>query len=80
MLFTCPPGRSQVIRQAKLVRCLIGNGVVVSMTALIKEAEVLFASGVPVFERLSGGRSVPGPGRCLAQCPRRESLVASPSA
>src|SRR5690606_39838756 len=34
------------------VSCLIGNGVVVSLTALIREAEELMASGVPVFERL----------------------------
>jgi adenylosuccinate synthase len=34
------------------VSCLIGNGVVVSLGALIKEAETLIATGVPVFERL----------------------------
>ena len=34
------------------VRCLIGNGVVLSLEALITEANALIASGVPVFERL----------------------------
>jgi adenylosuccinate synthase len=35
------------------VRCLIGNGVVLSLDALLKEADALVASGVPVFERLT---------------------------
>ena len=34
------------------VSCLIGNGVVLSLEALIEEANALVASGVPVFERL----------------------------
>jgi adenylosuccinate synthase len=34
------------------VRCLIGNGVVVSIDALIHEANALIENGVPVFERL----------------------------
>jgi adenylosuccinate synthase len=34
------------------VRCFIGNGVVLSLRALLKEADMLIASGVPVFERL----------------------------
>jgi len=34
------------------VDCLIGNGVVVSLDALITEATALIDSGVPVFERL----------------------------
>jgi adenylosuccinate synthase len=34
------------------VSCLIGNGVVLSLEALIEEADALVASGVPVFERL----------------------------
>jgi adenylosuccinate synthase len=34
------------------VSCLIGNGVVVSLDALITEANALIESGVPVFERL----------------------------
>ena len=34
------------------VLCLIGNGVVVSLDALIEEANALVAKGVPVFERL----------------------------
>src|SRR5271170_7504559 len=34
------------------VQCLIGNGVVLSLEALFKEAEMLILQGVPVFERL----------------------------
>jgi len=34
------------------VECLIGNGVVLALDALIKEANALVANGVPVFERL----------------------------
>ncbi len=34
------------------VRCLIGNGVVLSLEALFKEAEMLVGQGVPAFERL----------------------------
>ena len=34
------------------VQCLIGNGVVLSLEALFKEADMLIAEGVPVFERL----------------------------
>lgn len=34
------------------VQCLIGNGVVLSLEALIEEAQELIESGVPVFERL----------------------------
>jgi adenylosuccinate synthase len=34
------------------VSCLIGNGVVLSLEALVTEANALVASGVPVFERL----------------------------
>jgi adenylosuccinate synthase len=34
------------------VRCLIGNGVVLSLEAFFKEAEMLIGEGVPVFERL----------------------------
>jgi len=34
------------------VSCLIGNGVVLALEALIEEANALVASGVPVFERL----------------------------
>ena len=34
------------------VLCLIGNGVVVSLDALISEAQELIDNGVPVFERL----------------------------
>jgi adenylosuccinate synthase len=34
------------------VSCLIGNGVVVSLDALIVEADALVKTGVPVFERL----------------------------
>ena len=34
------------------VRCFIGNGVVLSLEALIKEADMLIGQGIPVFERL----------------------------
>jgi adenylosuccinate synthase len=34
------------------VQCLIGNGVVLSLEALFKEAQMLVDQGVPVFERL----------------------------
>ncbi|MGA8202869.1 MAG: adenylosuccinate synthase [Woeseiaceae bacterium] len=34
------------------VSCLIGNGVVLSLDALVQEADALIANGVPVFERL----------------------------
>ncbi len=34
------------------VSCLIGNGVVLSLEALVEEANALIASGVPVFDRL----------------------------
>lgn len=33
-------------------QCLIGNGVVISMTALLKEADMLMGRDVPVLERL----------------------------
>ena len=35
------------------VRCLIGNGVVISLEALLREAQMLIDKGFPVFERLS---------------------------
>ena len=41
---------SGILREG--VSCLIGNGVVLSMDALIAEANKLIDSGVPVFERL----------------------------
>jgi adenylosuccinate synthase len=41
---------SGVLREG--VRCLIGNGVVVSLDALLAEADMLSSRGVPVFERL----------------------------
>ena len=34
------------------VECLIGNGVVLSLEALLKEADALVQKGVPVYERL----------------------------
>ena len=34
------------------VQCLIGNGVVLSLEALLKEADALVQKGVPVYERL----------------------------
>jgi adenylosuccinate synthase len=41
---------SGVLREG--VRCFIGNGVVVSLDALLAEADMLASRGVPVFERL----------------------------
>jgi adenylosuccinate synthase len=41
---------SGILREG--VHCLIGNGVVLSLEALITEANALVANGVPVFERL----------------------------
>jgi adenylosuccinate synthase len=41
---------SGVLRER--VRCFIGNGVVVSLDALLSEADMLAARGIPVFERL----------------------------
>ena len=35
------------------VRCLIGNGVVLALDALVDEANALASNGVPVFERLT---------------------------
>jgi adenylosuccinate synthase len=40
-------------------RCLIGNGVVLSLEALFKESQVLIDKGVPVFERLRISPSCP---------------------
>jgi len=41
------------------VLCLIGNGVVLSLEALIEESQELIDSGVPVFERLRISPSCP---------------------
>ncbi len=41
---------SGVLRER--VRCCIGNGVVVSLGALLSEADMLASRGIPVFERL----------------------------
>jgi adenylosuccinate synthase len=41
------------------VQCLIGNGVVLSLEALFKEAEMLIGQGVPVYERLRVSPSCP---------------------
>jgi adenylosuccinate synthase len=41
---------SGILRQG--VQCLIGNGVVLSLEALFREADGLIAQGVPVLERL----------------------------
>jgi adenylosuccinate synthase len=41
------------------VQCLIGNGVVLSLEALFKEADTLIGQGVPVFERLRVSPSCP---------------------
>jgi adenylosuccinate synthase len=41
------------------VRCFIGNGVVLSLEALLTEAKMLMDQGVPVFERLRISPSCP---------------------
>ena len=41
------------------VECLIGNGVVLSVEELIKEANTLIVSGIPVFDRLKISASCP---------------------
>jgi adenylosuccinate synthase len=41
------------------VQCLIGNGCVISLEALLKEAQMLMDKGVPVFERLRLSPSCP---------------------
>lgn len=41
------------------VRCLIGNGVVLSLEAFFKEAEGLMAKGIPVLERLQVSPNCP---------------------
>ncbi len=41
------------------VQCLIGNGVVLSLEALFREAETLIGEGVPVFDRLRVSPSCP---------------------
>ena len=48
---------SGILRDAVL--CLIGNGVVLSLDALISEAQELIDNGVPVFERLRISPSCP---------------------
>jgi adenylosuccinate synthase len=40
-------------------RCLIGNGVVLSLEALLRESQTLIDKGVPVFERLRISPSCP---------------------
>ena len=42
---------SGILREG--VRCLIGNGVVLSIEALLRESGMLIEQGVPLFERLS---------------------------
>ncbi|MGH8193473.1 MAG: adenylosuccinate synthase [Woeseiaceae bacterium] len=41
------------------VQCLIGNGVVLSLEALISEADKLIGNGVPVYERLKVSPACP---------------------
>ncbi|HZX22707.1 MAG TPA: adenylosuccinate synthase [Woeseiaceae bacterium] len=48
---------SGILREG--VRCLIGNGVVLSMDALVEEAAALIERGVPVYERLRISPSCP---------------------
>ena len=48
---------SGILREG--VSCLIGNGVVLSLEALVKEANALVENGVPVFERLKVSPNCP---------------------
>ena len=48
---------SGILREG--VSCLIGNGVVLSLEALVKEANALVESGVPVFDRLKVSPNCP---------------------
>ena len=48
---------SGILREGS--RCLIANGVVLSIEALLREAQVLIDQGVPVFERLRISPSCP---------------------
>src|SRR5262249_45796521 len=48
---------SGILREG--VRCLIGNGVVLALDALFREAQMLVDQGVPVFERLGLSPSCP---------------------
>ncbi|HXQ31829.1 MAG TPA: adenylosuccinate synthase [Steroidobacteraceae bacterium] len=48
---------SGILRDGTL--CLIGNGVVVALPALLKEADMLVERGVPVFERLKVSPACP---------------------
>ncbi len=48
---------SGILREG--VRCYIGNGVVVSLEALLRESDALMARGVPVFDRLRISPSCP---------------------
>ncbi|WP_405239447.1 adenylosuccinate synthase [Lentisalinibacter orientalis] len=48
---------SGILREG--VQCLIGNGVVLSMDALVEEADALIERGVPVYERLRISPSCP---------------------
>ncbi|HET6630438.1 MAG TPA: adenylosuccinate synthase [Woeseiaceae bacterium] len=54
VLHSIPSG---ILREG--VSCLIGNGVVLSLEALIREAEALAANGVPVYERLKVSPACP---------------------
>jgi len=48
---------SGILREG--VRCLIGNGVVLALDALVTEADALIESGVPVYERLQVSPACP---------------------
>jgi len=48
---------SGILREGSL--CLIGNGVVVALPALLSEADMLVARGVPVFDRLKVSPACP---------------------
>jgi adenylosuccinate synthase len=48
---------SGILREGS--QCLIGNGVVIALPALLKEADMLVARGVPVYERLKVSPACP---------------------
>src|ERR1700744_3321204 len=57
------------------VQCLIGNGVVLSLEALFKEAQMLIEQGAPVFDRLRVSPACPwiGASRVPADGGREQS-------
>jgi len=68
---------SGILREG--VQCLIGNGVVLSLDALIDEADELIANGVPVYDRLkvSPGCPLILPSHVALDVAREKSLGAA---